>query len=147
MISINASEGKQESCGDMLRRVRVGTAETRTVGVVRPPGGGEEALGLPTGPPRGNIVFAHGSGSHRGGRPGLANDALPDLTTPPLLIIGADDNDVLPLGVAAYRCSLCRRRLKVDPGAIHLFEGPGTLEPAIAPAGHWVLQHLTSIMR
>jgi len=73
----------------------------------------------------------------RGGRPDLAGAALPRVTAPTLLIVGAEDSVVLELNEQALRLLQCEARLEVVQGATHLFEEPGTLEQAAALALRW----------
>ncbi len=77
-----------------------------------------------------------------GGRPDLAGDFLPRVTAPTLLIVGGSDQPVLALNRAAYERLGGIRRLKIVPGATHLFEEPGTLETVAALARLWFLEHL-----
>jgi len=80
----------------------------------------------------------------RGGRPDLAGEALQEVRAPTLLIVGAEDTEVLALNEGAYRELACEKRLEVVPGATHLFEEPGTLECAAQLAGDWFARHLAS---
>jgi putative phosphoribosyl transferase len=78
----------------------------------------------------------------RGGRPDLAGDALDRVSTPTLLIVGADDAPVIPLNELAYARFHGPRELVLVPGASHLFAEPGTLERAAGLARDWFLRHL-----
>jgi len=79
----------------------------------------------------------------RGGRPDLPGPALlAAVTAPTLLIVGADDTEVLALNTTAFEHLRAARRLAVVPGATHLFEEPGTLEAAASQAVDWFTQHL-----
>lgn len=78
----------------------------------------------------------------RGGRPDLADKALPKVTAATLLIVGGNDPRVLSLNKAAYRRLRCPRRLEVVSDATHLFEEPGTLEAVVALAQAWFERHL-----
>ena len=78
----------------------------------------------------------------RGGRPDLAGDALPRVTAPTLLIVGALDQEVLALNRRAMLALACEKRLEVVPGATHLFEEPGTLDAAAHLAGSWFAARL-----
>lgn len=73
----------------------------------------------------------------RGGRPDLAGDALERVRAPTLLIVGAEDVEVLALNRAALARLNDRSRLVVVPGAGHLFEEAGTLEAAADAAADW----------
>lgn len=78
----------------------------------------------------------------RGGRPDLAGSALPRVTAPTLLIVGARDELVVKLNREAYGQLQCQKRLTLVPGATHLFEEPGTLETVAALAADWFQRHL-----
>lgn len=79
----------------------------------------------------------------RGGRPDLAGAALPQVRAPTLLIVGADDPEVLALNRAALARLTGLKRLEVVPGATHLFEEPGTLEVAANLASAWLERYAT----
>jgi putative phosphoribosyl transferase len=78
----------------------------------------------------------------RGGRPDLAEAALPQVRAPTLLIVGQNDPEVLELNRAAYRLLRCEKRLDIVPRATHLFEEAGTLEVVTALAADWLAAHL-----
>ena len=78
----------------------------------------------------------------RGGRPDLAETYLPSVTAPTMLIIGGDDELVIEMNRAAYRRLACPKRLVIVPGAMHLFEEPGTLEQVAEHALIWFQQHV-----
>jgi putative phosphoribosyl transferase len=78
----------------------------------------------------------------RGGRPDLAGDALPAVRAPTLLIVGGDDEPVIPLNEEALDRLQCEKRLEIVPGASHLFEEPGTLEMVAKLAAWWFGSHL-----
>ena len=67
----------------------------------------------------------------RGGRPDLAGDALPRVTTPTLLVVGGNDPTVLALNEQAAARLTGQVEIAVVPGATHLFEEPGALEAVI----------------
>jgi putative phosphoribosyl transferase len=75
----------------------------------------------------------------RGGRPDLANWALPSVTAETLLIVGDADTQVLALNRAAFARLSCMKRLIVVPGATHLFEEPGKLEEVAKLACRWFI--------
>jgi dienelactone hydrolase len=79
----------------------------------------------------------------RGGRPDLAGDALPHVQAPTLLIVGANDTQVIPLNAAALEQMTCPREMVLVPGATHLFEEPGTLTEASRLAREWFLRRLS----
>jgi pimeloyl-ACP methyl ester carboxylesterase len=64
----------------------------------------------------------------RGGRPDLADAALPNVFAPTLLIVGGDDGRVLELNREALARMRCEKRLDVIPRATHLFEERGALD-------------------
>jgi pimeloyl-ACP methyl ester carboxylesterase len=78
----------------------------------------------------------------RGGRPDLAGDALPQVTSPTLLIVGGLDYPVIKMNEAALARLRCEKELKIVPGATHLFEEPGTLEQVADLAAEWFQRHL-----
>jgi putative phosphoribosyl transferase len=78
----------------------------------------------------------------RGGRPDLAEAALPQVKAPTLLIVGGEDDTVLELNRKALERLRCNKRLHVVPGATHLFEERGTLEEVASVAANWFREHL-----
>ena len=78
----------------------------------------------------------------RGGRPDLARDDLAAVKAPTLLVVGGHDEVVLDLNRAAQRLLRCENRLRIVPGATHLFEEPGTLAVVAEMAGDWFLEHI-----
>ncbi|HEY2854933.1 MAG TPA: alpha/beta family hydrolase [Gemmatimonadaceae bacterium] len=80
----------------------------------------------------------------RGGRPDLADEALPLVEAPTLLLVGERDDVVISLNERARHNMRAEVRLEIVPGATHLFEEPGTLERVAASARDWFLRHLTS---
>ena len=78
----------------------------------------------------------------RGGRPDLAAEALPEVRSPTLLIVGGADHLVLELNRAAACRLRCPHRLEVVAGATHLFEEPGALQEVAALAALWFDGHL-----
>jgi len=79
----------------------------------------------------------------RGGRPDLAGSlALRNVRAPTLLIIGAEDRDVIELNRTAYESLRCEKQIELVAGATHLFEEPGTLARAALLARHWFERHL-----
>jgi putative phosphoribosyl transferase len=73
----------------------------------------------------------------RGGRPDLAGDALPNVQSPALFIVGGDDQAVLALNEKAMGKMGCPKELHIVPGATHLFEEPGALEHVVNVAAAW----------
>jgi putative phosphoribosyl transferase len=80
----------------------------------------------------------------RGGRPDLADEALPRVTAPTLLIVGGADREVLALNRAARARITCRCEIEVVSGATHLFEEAGALEEVVRLARAWFLDHLAA---
>lgn len=78
----------------------------------------------------------------RGGRPDLAGDALPNVRTPTLLLVGGHDEAVIALNETAMRRMRCEVTLVIVPGATHLFEEPGTLARVADEAAAWFTTHL-----
>jgi putative phosphoribosyl transferase len=79
----------------------------------------------------------------RGGRPDLADEALPKVTAPTLLIVGGDDLQVLELNREAMARMRCHVELEIVRGATHLFEEPGRLEIVADLAARWFTSHLS----
>lgn len=80
----------------------------------------------------------------RGGRPDLAGEALPRVQAPTLLIVGAEDVQVIQLNDLARRKMHAPVQVVLVPRATHLFEEPGTLAEASRLARDWFLDHLAT---
>lgn len=78
----------------------------------------------------------------RGGRPDLAEEFLPQVDAPTLLIVGGEDNTVLALNRKAMSLMHCVAGLHVVPGATHLFEEPGALEQVVDLAAEWFARYM-----
>jgi dienelactone hydrolase len=78
----------------------------------------------------------------RGGRPDLAASALPVVTAPTLMIVGGTDLDVVDLNQQAIARMRAPVRLKIIPGASHLFEEPGALDRVALLAAQWFRDHV-----
>jgi putative phosphoribosyl transferase len=78
----------------------------------------------------------------RGGRPDLAFEALEQLVTPTLLIVGAGDPDVIDLNLSALERIRGEKRMAIIPGAGHLFDEPGALDRVAELARRWFESHL-----
>lgn len=78
----------------------------------------------------------------RGGRPDLAEEALPAVQAPTLLIVGGDDEPVIEMNREAMRRMTAPMELKIIPGATHLFEEPGALEEVARLASEWCQRYL-----
>ena len=82
----------------------------------------------------------------RGGRPDLAGDALPQVKSPTLLIVGGLDYTVIEMNQRAFEQLRCEKKIVVVPGATHLFEEPGTLEKVAHLAADWFQTQLTPVL-
>lgn len=78
----------------------------------------------------------------RGGRPDLAMDELPEVVSPTLLIVGADDTEVIELNKQALAALSSVKKLEIVSGATHLFEEEGALEKVASIASQWFVQYL-----
>jgi putative phosphoribosyl transferase len=78
----------------------------------------------------------------RGGRPDLAEKALPDVKAPTLLLVGSVDVDVFGLNQRAYDLLNSEKELIIIEGASHLFEEPGKLDEVAGHAAAWFKRHL-----
>jgi dienelactone hydrolase len=79
----------------------------------------------------------------RGGRPDLAGEALSQVKAPTLLIVGGHDEPVIEMNQNAMNKMHCITKLKIVPGATHLFEEPGTLDEVARFAKEWFMQYLS----
>jgi len=79
----------------------------------------------------------------RGGRPDLADEALPKVQAPTLLVVGSNDDIVIELNEQARDKMRCEVKLEIIPGATHLFEEPGALEKVAQLASDWFSLYLT----
>ncbi|MBK5940174.1 dienelactone hydrolase family protein [Halochromatium roseum] len=77
----------------------------------------------------------------RGGRPDLADEDLPRVEQPTLLIVGSLDPVVLEVNRDAARRMGTEPRLEIVSGASHLFEEAGKLESVSMLARDWFLEH------
>ncbi|MEI8361743.1 MAG: alpha/beta hydrolase [Betaproteobacteria bacterium] len=78
----------------------------------------------------------------RGGRPDLAGDALTEVKSPTLLIVGSFDNAVIELNQQAFALLHCEKELEIVHAATHLCEEPGKLEEVAKISAHWFVQKL-----
>lgn len=78
----------------------------------------------------------------RGGRPDLATEALANVRSPTLLIVGGRDDVVIDLNRQAYEKLKAEKHLAIVKGATHLFEEPGTLQEVARLAAGWFRRHL-----
>jgi putative phosphoribosyl transferase len=100
-------------------------------------------FGASTGAAAALIAAAHRASSIgaivcRGGRPDLAEAALPHVSAPTLFIVGETDHPVLERNQAALeRLGTTQKDLRVIAGASHLFEEAGALQEAAHLAADW----------
>ncbi len=80
----------------------------------------------------------------RGGRPDLAEEELPLVVAPTLLMVGGSDDGVIQLNQQAYEKLETTKELTIIPGSTHLFEEPGALEKVAILAKNWFRQYLNS---
>lgn len=80
----------------------------------------------------------------RGGRPDLAGPDLAVVTSPTLLIVGAEDREVLQLNRQALARLAGVKELAIVPAAHHLFQEPGALEKVAELASSWFTKFLLS---
>jgi putative phosphoribosyl transferase len=78
----------------------------------------------------------------RGGRPDLAERALPRVRAPTLLIVGGLDDQVIDLNNFAAARLIVPHQVRIVAGATHLFEERGTLEQVAMLARAWFVEHL-----
>jgi len=78
----------------------------------------------------------------RGGRPDLAEEALPKVKAPTLLIVGGEDFQVIEMNREALNQLKSEKTLIVIPGATHLFEERGALEEVAHLAADWFLRFI-----
>jgi pimeloyl-ACP methyl ester carboxylesterase len=78
----------------------------------------------------------------RGGRPDLAEDDLPSVRAPTLLIVGGLDEPVIEMNREARKLMASEAYLVLVPNASHLFEEPGAMEQVAQLTGRWFTSHL-----
>jgi dienelactone hydrolase len=83
----------------------------------------------------------------RGGRPDLADQALPKVRAATLLIVGGNDDVVIELNEQARDRMRCEVKLEIIAGATHLFEEPGALEKVAKLASDWFVKHISGDSR
>ncbi len=80
----------------------------------------------------------------RGGRPDLAENALPKVKAPVLLIAGSLDPEVISLNRKAFALLPEQRELVIIEGASHLFEEEGKLDEVAHLAADWFTKYLAA---
>jgi dienelactone hydrolase len=78
----------------------------------------------------------------RGGRPDLAEEALPNVLCPTLLIVGGNDPATLELNEKSLEKLTATKKFEIIPHAAHFFEEPGTLEQVAYLANAWFTKYL-----
>lgn len=78
----------------------------------------------------------------RGGRTDLTGSLLAQVRAATLLIVGAEDREVLALNQQTLAELTCEKRLAVIPGATHLFEEQGALDDVAHIATYWFKSHM-----
>lgn len=79
----------------------------------------------------------------RGGRPDLAGPALAQVRAPTLLIVGAEDGQVIEMNREAMTRLSTEKKLEIIPGATHLFEEPGALEEVARLSCDWFARYFS----
>jgi dienelactone hydrolase len=102
-------------------------------------GGADAAAALATAARRPNAIGAVVS---LGGRPDLAQDVLPRVHAPTLLILGDENRRAMHLNQMAGRLLRAHHQTIVIRGATHLFDGPGELDEVAVLSRDWFLSHL-----
>lgn len=77
----------------------------------------------------------------RGGRPDLAGEHLAQVRAPTLLIVGGEDEPVIPLNEEALRQLRGTKRLEIVRGATHLFGEAGALDAVAELAVKWFSEY------
>jgi putative phosphoribosyl transferase len=89
-----------------------------------------------------DLPDAVGAVVSRGGRPDLADEALPRVRAPTLLVVGSLDLPVIGMNRRAMARMTAPVELEIVPGATHLFGEPGKLEEVAGLAREWFTRHL-----
>jgi len=80
-----------------------------------------------------------------GGRVDLAAPALPQVTAPTLLVVGADDTPVLDLNRQARSLLQAPSELLTVRGASHRFEEAGAMDEVVQLTTEWFARHLGAV--
>ena len=78
----------------------------------------------------------------RGGRIDLAENYVPQVDAPTLLIVGSYDTVVLNINKVTMAQLTAEKRMEIVSGASHLFEEPGKLLVVADLASDWFREHL-----
>ncbi|HWQ93705.1 MAG TPA: hypothetical protein VN673_18730, partial [Clostridia bacterium] len=70
---------------------------------------------------------------------------LEAVVSPVLLIVGGEDEAVIPLNEEALERMRCEKAMRIVLGATHLFEEPGKLEIVSELAANWFLEHFRRV--
>jgi len=73
----------------------------------------------------------------RSGRTDLADDLLPEVQAPTLMLIGSKDQAIIDHNRKARDKMRCKPMIELIPGASHLFGEPGTLEQVASITCLW----------
>lgn len=79
----------------------------------------------------------------RGGRPDLAGEALPQVKTPTLLLVGGWDTPVIEMNRDAYERMHCEKAMEIIPATSHLFEEAGKLEEVAKISAQWFKRYMS----
>jgi dienelactone hydrolase len=78
----------------------------------------------------------------RGGRPDLAQEALAEVASPTLLIVGGEDKRIIDLNRRALARIAGACELYIIPGATHMFAEPGAMAQTTTAAAQWFAKHM-----
>lgn len=78
----------------------------------------------------------------RGGRPDMAAAAIPNVSSPTLLIVGGGDRAMIPLNEWAFHRLASPRELVLVDNATHVYESTRALEEVCRLAVHWFSRYL-----
>ncbi|MCG6135878.1 MAG: dienelactone hydrolase family protein [Nostoc sp. LLA-1] len=82
----------------------------------------------------------------RSGQTDLVSEALSDIQTPTLLIVGGNDLPIIAMNEDAIaQMPAKNKKLEIIPGATHQFGEPGALEEVARLASQWFQHYLTSL--
>jgi putative phosphoribosyl transferase len=155
LMDLLTSDEEQIDAHTRHLRFDIGLLARRLIGTIRWLDADDQTRELPiglfgasTGAAAALVAAAHEPGNvgavvSRGGRPDLADVALPQVHSPTLLIVGSRDEVVIDLNEEAMRqMGAAEVQLEIVPGATHLFEEPGSLEQVARLAREWFARYL-----